>query len=60
MPYKSDAQRRWAHTESGKKALGGEAKVREWDRESKGRDLPERKGENHRPKHLSREHRKGK
>jgi hypothetical protein len=26
-PYKSDAQRKWAHTEKGTKALGGEAKV---------------------------------
>ena len=44
MPYKSDAQRRWAHTEKGKKALGGAKKVAEWDRESKGKKLPEKKG----------------
>lgn len=42
MPYKSDAQRRWAHSPAGKKALGA-AKVKEYDRASKGKDLPERK-----------------
>ena len=41
MPFKSDAQRRWAHTKKGKEALGGEAKVQEWDQASKGMDLPE-------------------
>jgi len=40
MPYVSDAQRRWAHTATGTKALGGSAKVAEWDRASKGKDLP--------------------
>lgn len=40
-PYVSDAQRRWAHTDAGTKALGGESKVHEWDESSKGRDLPE-------------------
>ena len=43
MPYQSDAQRRWAHTPSGEKALGGPAKVAEWDSASKGMKLPERK-----------------
>ena len=43
MPYKSKAQERWAHTEEGKKALGGEKKVEEWDKASKGKRLPERK-----------------
>jgi hypothetical protein len=43
MPYKSKAQERWAHTPAGKKALGGAANVKEWDRESKGKKLPERK-----------------
>lgn len=42
MPYKSDAQRGWAHTPAGMKALGP-AKVAEFDRASKGMDLPERK-----------------
>lgn len=41
-PYKSDAQRRWAHTEAGKKALGGEAGVHEWDEATKGKKLPEK------------------
>ena len=40
-PYSSDAQRRWAHTEAGKKALGGEAGVHEWDEATKGKKLPE-------------------
>lgn len=35
MPYSSDKQRKWAHTENGKKALGGENKVKEWDKETK-------------------------
>ena len=45
MPFKSDAQRRWAHTDEGVKALGGTAKVAEWDSASKGMDLPERKSQ---------------
>jgi len=40
MPYKSDQQRKWAHTEKGMKALGGAEKVSEWDKESKGMNLP--------------------
>lgn len=40
MPYTSDQQRKWAHTETGEKALGGAAKVAEWDAASKGKDLP--------------------
>ena len=43
MPYKSAAQRRWAHTRAGTKALGGASKVKEWDRASKGKRLPEKK-----------------
>lgn len=41
MPYKSDAQRKWAHTMAGLKALGGKDKVAEWDSASKGLSLPE-------------------
>jgi hypothetical protein len=41
-PYQSEAQRRWAHTEAGTKALGGKEKVKHWDKESKGKDLPEK------------------
>ncbi len=43
MPYKSKRQERWAHTPTGTKALGGKAKVSEWDSASKGAKLPERK-----------------
>lgn len=43
MPYRSLAQMRFAHTERGKKALGGEGAVREWDDASKGLKLPEKK-----------------
>lgn len=42
MPYKSDDQRRWAHTKTGTKALGGKAKVKEWDQASKGKKLPKK------------------
>lgn len=42
MPYKSDSQRRWAHTEKGTEALGGKEKVSEWDAASKGKKLPEK------------------
>lgn len=43
-PYVSEAQRRWAHTSSGKEALGGNAGVHEWDEATKGKKLPERVG----------------
>lgn len=43
MPFKSDAQRRWAHTEEGEMALGGPAGVKEWNVASKGLKLPKRK-----------------
>jgi hypothetical protein len=41
VPYKSKAQERWAHTRAGQKALGGKAKVAEWDAATKGKKLPE-------------------
>lgn len=41
-PYVSEAQRRWAHTPAGMKALGGKKAVEHWDKESKGKKLPER------------------
>lgn len=41
MPYKSQKQRRWAHTPDGTKALGGTKKVAEWDAASKGKKLPQ-------------------
>ena len=31
MPWKSKAQAAWGHSPSGLKALGGAAKVSEWD-----------------------------
>ncbi|MES2060249.1 MAG: hypothetical protein V4438_04430 [Patescibacteria group bacterium] len=42
MAYKSKAQEAWAHTPKGIKALGGKAKVAEWDRASKGMKLPKK------------------
>lgn len=42
MPYKSKAQERWAHTKEGIKALGGKAKVAEWDAATKGKKLVEK------------------
>ncbi len=44
MPYKSQAQERWAHTPAGMKALGGPSAVAEWDAASKGKKLPSRSG----------------
>jgi hypothetical protein len=41
-PYRSDAQRRWAHTATGTEALGGKAAVHHWDEATKGRHLPEK------------------
>lgn len=35
MPYASKKQQAWAHTDSGMKALGGAAKVHEWDEATK-------------------------
>ena len=42
MPYKSVQQEKWAHTKAGIKALGGPAKVKEWDTASKGKSLPKK------------------
>jgi hypothetical protein len=42
MPWSSDQQRKWGHTTAGKKALGGEAAVHEWDEATKGKKLPEK------------------
>lgn len=41
-PYRSEAQRRWAHTDAGEKALGGKKAVHEWDEATKGKKLPEK------------------
>jgi hypothetical protein len=42
MPYVSRQQEKWAHTAAGEKALGGPAKVHEWDEASKGMKLPKK------------------
>lgn len=42
MPFKSEAQKRWAHTPAGTKALGGKTAVKEWDRSTGNKKLPER------------------
>lgn len=41
MPLKSQAQRRWAHSPAGLKALGGEKAVAEWEAETP-KNIPER------------------
>lgn len=40
MPFKSQAQRKWAYTKAGTRALGGKEKVAEWERATKGKKLP--------------------
>lgn len=40
MPFKSEAQRRWAYTPAGTKALGGKAKVQEWENATGNKKLP--------------------
>ena len=40
MPYKSEAQRRFFHTESAKKAGISPETVKEYDKESKGKKYP--------------------
>ena len=40
MPFKSEAQRRWAMTPAGTKALGGKDKVAEWERATGNKKLP--------------------
>lgn len=41
MPYVSDKQRKWAHTKTGIKKLGKKI-VEEYDKASKGKELPEK------------------
>ncbi len=50
MPWKSTKQQAWGHTPAGIKALGGEAKVHEWDQATKRKPggfakLPKRAGD---------------
>lgn len=42
MPFESEAQNAWAHTPAGMKALGGPAKVREWESATNYKTLPKR------------------
>lgn len=42
MPYVSEAQRKWAHTKAGTKALGGKKAVAEWDKATGNKKLPKR------------------
>ncbi len=41
MPFVSKAQQKWAHTPKGMKALGGPAKVKEWEDATNYSKLPE-------------------
>src|ERR1700730_2638801 len=41
MPYSSDAQRKFFHTDTAKKAGITDAEVKEFDKASKGKELPE-------------------
>lgn len=40
MPFKSEAQRKWAYTKEGAKALGGKKAVQEWEKSTGNRKLP--------------------
>ena len=40
MPFKSEAQRKWAHTPAGTKALGGKKAVAEWEAATGNKKLP--------------------
>ena len=40
MPFKSEAQRRWAMTKEGTKALGGKKAVEEWTKATGNKQLP--------------------
>lgn len=42
MPFKSEAQRRWAYTKAGTKALGGKKAVAEWERATGDKKLPQK------------------
>lgn len=42
MPWKSDAQRKWSNSDAGRKALGGQAKVDEWNQATEGKSIPEK------------------
>ena len=40
MPFKSQAQRKWAYTKAGTKALGGKQAVKEWEKATGDKPLP--------------------
>lgn len=40
MPFKSEAQRKWAYTKQGTKALGGKKAVAEWEKATGDKKLP--------------------
>ncbi len=40
MPFKSQAQRKWAYTKEGTKALGGKKAVEEWEKATGSKKLP--------------------
>lgn len=40
MPFKSESQRKWAHTKAGTRALGGKKAVAEWERATGSKKLP--------------------
>jgi len=40
MPFKSEAQRKWAYTKAGTHALGGKQAVAEWERATGSKKLP--------------------
>lgn len=40
MPFKSQAQRKWAYTKEGTKALGGKQAVAEWEKATANKKLP--------------------
>ena len=40
MPFKSQAQRKWAYTQEGTKALGGKKAVAEWEKSTGDKKLP--------------------
>lgn len=50
MPFVSRAQAAWGNSPAGVKALGGPAKVAEWNASTKGAKLPKRVGKPHKVK----------
>ena len=44
MPWKSVSQAKWGHSPAGLKALGGKAKVSEWDSATAKGSLPKKAG----------------